>query len=351
MTYRETRNFCEIMRSLGYPRIISMENFRIPNFKLVAEIIFWLIHRFDPKAEIPESIDEEKDRVEFICAACKFFYSNLKLKLNLKKIYQSDSYCVPELLKVAEILYQAKRTLNHSDEIDFSSELDITTRQKEIKEVKELSSSIVETGLNLLDLLDKEKMLKSSRDKALEFLDNLTKGGESKKEQEQVEKRIISILQQQQDTIEQLDSHVNQLRATESELDEEIKLKNLEAERSEKKLAGISSYKPSNNSEQFQLENDLSQMYRIYVEKLRNHDYMESKLDEYHQIDLEIESGLRKGLYNIGKKNKEKFNDLINDNNEGIEDRDEQYNYVAEEARMKNVSIIFIIMINIYYYN
>lgn len=71
MSFREARNFCEIMRSLGYPRIISMENFRTPNFKLVAEIIFWLIHRFDPKAEIPDVIEEEKDRVEFICSACK----------------------------------------------------------------------------------------------------------------------------------------------------------------------------------------------------------------------------------------------------------------------------------------
>ena len=34
MSYRELRKFCEIMRSLGYPRIISMENFRNPNFVL-----------------------------------------------------------------------------------------------------------------------------------------------------------------------------------------------------------------------------------------------------------------------------------------------------------------------------
>jgi clusterin-associated protein 1 len=66
MSFRELRNFCEIMRSIGYPRIISMENFRIPNFKLVAEIIYWLIKRFDPKADIPESIEDDKDRVEFI---------------------------------------------------------------------------------------------------------------------------------------------------------------------------------------------------------------------------------------------------------------------------------------------
>ena len=71
MSYREIRNFCEIMRSLGFPRIISIENFRIPNFSLVAEIILWLIKRFDPNAEISNVIEEEHDRVEFICSASK----------------------------------------------------------------------------------------------------------------------------------------------------------------------------------------------------------------------------------------------------------------------------------------
>ena len=38
---------------------------------LVAEIIFWLINRFDPKADIPDSIEDDKDRVEFIKAAAQ----------------------------------------------------------------------------------------------------------------------------------------------------------------------------------------------------------------------------------------------------------------------------------------
>lgn len=71
MSYRELRNFSEMMRSLGYPRIISMDNFRIPNFKLVAEIIFWFIKRINPKAVISDVIKEEKDRVDFIRSSCQ----------------------------------------------------------------------------------------------------------------------------------------------------------------------------------------------------------------------------------------------------------------------------------------
>jgi Clusterin-associated protein-1 len=36
---------CERMRALGCKQVISMENFRTPNFELVAELLFWLLKR------------------------------------------------------------------------------------------------------------------------------------------------------------------------------------------------------------------------------------------------------------------------------------------------------------------
>ena len=36
MSYRDLRNLTEGLRVLGYPRLISIENFREPNFKLVS---------------------------------------------------------------------------------------------------------------------------------------------------------------------------------------------------------------------------------------------------------------------------------------------------------------------------
>ena len=38
-------DFTEMMKALGYPRLISMDNFRTPNFTLVAELLSWLINR------------------------------------------------------------------------------------------------------------------------------------------------------------------------------------------------------------------------------------------------------------------------------------------------------------------
>lgn len=182
----------------------------------------------------------------------------------------------------------------------------------------------------MLDLLDREKVLRKAREQALDFLENLTKGGDTIKEQEQVEKRIISILQNQENTLEQLDSHLSQLRQKEAQLDEEIKMKRMESETAEKRLEGLSRVKPTNYNEQNQLEAELSHLYRIYVEKIRNHDYMESKLEQYLQEEKKHEARIKSDLFKIGQASEAVINQEIFDQNEIIADYE-------EEARMKNV--------------
>ena len=62
MSYRELRNFKEIMCTLGYPRLISIENFKQPHFELVADILVWLCRRC---AASP------RDRDRRLCAAAR----------------------------------------------------------------------------------------------------------------------------------------------------------------------------------------------------------------------------------------------------------------------------------------
>jgi clusterin-associated protein 1 len=60
MSYRDLRSLTEMMRALGYPRLISLENFRQPNFDLVAEMLSWLVKRFEPTSDLPSEIDTEQ---------------------------------------------------------------------------------------------------------------------------------------------------------------------------------------------------------------------------------------------------------------------------------------------------
>ena len=149
MSFRELQTFCEMMRSLGYPRTISMENFRVANFKLVAEVIYWLATRFDKKVDISDNIEDEKARVEFIRAACSFFYNNLKIKLNSKKLYAADGHAVQELLKVIQVLYNAKKSVSFQNDYEIGQELDITSKKNDLEKIKDLSQEIVDIGLNV----------------------------------------------------------------------------------------------------------------------------------------------------------------------------------------------------------
>ena len=58
--------------------VSSQDNFRTPNFELVADILDWLLHRFEPGIAIPDDISTESHRVHFIksvveCPACEIY--------------------------------------------------------------------------------------------------------------------------------------------------------------------------------------------------------------------------------------------------------------------------------------
>ena len=73
MSYRDLRSLTEMMRALGYPRLISLENFRQPNFQLVAEMLSWLVRRFEPSADLPQEIETMDERIMFIRYVCILF--------------------------------------------------------------------------------------------------------------------------------------------------------------------------------------------------------------------------------------------------------------------------------------
>ena len=46
----------------------KVENFRTPNFELVADVLYWMVKRYDPEMvhNITDNIESEDDRVEFL---------------------------------------------------------------------------------------------------------------------------------------------------------------------------------------------------------------------------------------------------------------------------------------------
>ena len=108
--FKQVRKLSEMMRTIGYSRIISLDSFKKPNFELVAEMLDWLASRFDPNAEIPSELESDKDRVNFMKAVCGLFTTKARIKISPFNLYRADCHAVPELIKIASLLHSVYTT-------------------------------------------------------------------------------------------------------------------------------------------------------------------------------------------------------------------------------------------------
>jgi clusterin-associated protein 1 len=282
MSYRDIKNFCEMCRVLGYKRLISVENFRQPNFPLLAELLKWLVKRYDPHSDIPTETDTESDRIIFVKAVAQFMATKAHIKLNTKKLYQADSYVVKELLKMTSVLYNALK-LNHDEnkEDSYSSNIsltfDITSQIGDLRRARELASEITSKGASIYDLLGREVDLRDVRtytiNRNLEISD--------------VEKGIISAVKACQREGEKTATMLDNIHLDEKNLDEKIEKKKADLERNLKRLRTLKDVRPAFMDEYESLERELEMLYDEYLVKFRIQSYLEQQLDEYNLNEQE----------------------------------------------------------------
>jgi len=124
-----------------------------------------------------------------------------------------------------------------------------------------------------------------SREKALEFLDSISRNLDTNSEQVYIEKCIKNIIDNQTKKMSEMDSSVKQLKLDEGELVNKLTRRKQELERAEKRLRGIENVKPEYQEEYERLESELERFYSVYVEKFTNIDYLEHELDLYNLKD------------------------------------------------------------------
>jgi len=166
MAYRELRNFTEMMRALGYARPISVENFKTPNFDLVADALRWLVLRYEPNGDLGKEIGTMQDRVIFLKQAASIMLAKGRIKLNTKRLYQADGFAVKELLKIAQVLYNAMRSNPEEDE-DLLVSDNFSLKLNDLKDVRDLAAEITEHGATLAELLAKEDTMRDARQRAV----------------------------------------------------------------------------------------------------------------------------------------------------------------------------------------
>uniref|UniRef100_A0A3P8WVH5 Clusterin associated protein 1 n=1 Tax=Cynoglossus semilaevis TaxID=244447 RepID=A0A3P8WVH5_CYNSE len=275
-------DFTEMMRALGYPRLISMENFRTPNFSLVAEILVWLVKRYEPHMDIPTDVDTESDRIFFIKAVAQFMATKAHIKLNTKRLYQADGYAVKEMLKITSVLYSAMKTKQLTlgervEEENSKFKFDLGSRVSDLKAARQLASESTAKGASLYDLLGKEVDLREMRTSAIA----------RPLEINETEKALRAAIKEVLESVEKTKEMLSNVVSDESSLDAKIEKKKQELERNRKRLLTLQSVRPAFMDEYEKIEEDLQKHYDVYVEKFRNLCFLESQLDEYHRLEQE----------------------------------------------------------------
>ncbi|KAJ3642830.1 hypothetical protein Zmor_025582 [Zophobas morio] len=284
MSYRDVRNFIEMTRALGYPTLISMESFRSPNFPLVANLLVWLSKRFDPDVDIPSDIETEDDRVKLIRNAAQFMALKANIKLNTKRLYQADGYAVKELLKITTLLYEALNlNLDDKDNEQFDEDMfnlkdyDLTDKINELKLSRQLASEITTTGATLFDLLGKEVDLRGARHRSVSRQYELP----------DVESGLKSAIEAIKQEIEESKQMIDNVSATEANLDTKIERRKVEIDRYEKRLQTLKKVRPAFLEEFTALEAELEQLFVQYSTRARILNQLERLATEAERAQLE----------------------------------------------------------------
>ena len=124
------------------------------------------------------------------------------------------------------------------------NDFNVSSKLHNLKAARQLATEITESGAKLYDLLGQERELKENRDKALEFLDSISKNLDSNTEQQYIEKCIKNIIDNQTRKMNEMDETVKQLKLDEGELLNKLQRRKQELERTEKRLKGIENVKP-----------------------------------------------------------------------------------------------------------
>ncbi|XP_033211233.1 clusterin-associated protein 1 [Belonocnema kinseyi] len=268
MSFRDLRNFTEMMRVLGYPRLISLSNFRMPNFPLVAEILIWLTKRFDPDANIPSEHETEKDRVNLIRQVAEFMAITANVKLNTKKLYQADGYAVKEILKITTLLFDAQ-VKSSEDSTQHASlrnlNFDISDKINELKSTRQLASELTTNGATLFDLLGREAELREIRNS------KVSRQYDTSEIEVALKETIDSTRKEIEDTKKQIDN----VKDTEQNLDAKIERRRTELDRNEKRLQTLRKVRPAFMEEFEKLEVELKSLYEDYLQKFRYLAYLE----------------------------------------------------------------------------
>ncbi|XP_019731596.1 clusterin-associated protein 1 homolog isoform X1 [Hippocampus comes] len=329
MSFRDLQNFTEMMRALGFPRLISVENFRTPNFTLVAEILIWLAKCYEPQMEIVSDMNTESDRVFLIKTVAQFMATKAHIKMNTKRLYQADGYAVKEMLKITSVLYNAMKTKqmaleDRMEEENSKFKFELGTRISDLKAARQLASEATSKGASLYDLLGKEADLRKLRTAAIARPLEIS----------ETEKALRHAIKEVLENVEKTKVMMRNVVSDVASLDAKKEKKHWQLEMNQRRLQTLQSVRPLFMDEYEKIEEKLEEQYKLQVENFANFYYLEWQQEkQIRQEKMFEEENNRK---RIMQQLKENYGDGMSSINEQDAVEDKGQNGDTDECQTSN---------------
>merc|ERR1712224_856158 len=143
---------------------------------------------------------------------------------------------------------------------------------------------------------------RQAREKAINFLDGISRNLGSNSEIEAIERAVGGVLGAHKSQLEQMKAMTEELQKDEKSLESKIKKKRQELERQRKRLDQLTTVRPAFMDEYEQLEQELEKYYDQYVGRFRNLDYLEHELDRFNRDEEEKMEENKRALKKMQKR-------------------------------------------------
>lgn len=115
---------------MGYPKHLKLSTLyttqgSLEGFRMVFDILRWLIDRYEPGAVIFGGTENEVDRIVLTRSSVEFLVVKAGIKLNPLKLYSGSISAAEELLKVVHLIMKVPSNSAEKHSEKFVREIDI----------------------------------------------------------------------------------------------------------------------------------------------------------------------------------------------------------------------------------
>ena len=169
---RETKMLCHQLRVIGYQKFVGIESFLKPNFILMADILYFLCSKVDQKSGINTSINDQNERIQFIKGTLSFLESKTGIQIDPYILYQADSGCVLELIRLTSLFYNGliEQGSSQLKKEDFQVPIRFDRRKS-----KDLCKRIQGNGQTLYQSLSQYDSIEFRMDQSIATLEDVLK--------------------------------------------------------------------------------------------------------------------------------------------------------------------------------